>query len=310
MVHNYESAAAKAASMKEEAASKAAAVKEAKKASKEAAKAAKEAAKKAEAEGASKEAKTAAKEAESKAQEAAAVLAKAEAEAASAADKASKAKEEAKAASKAAGEAVKILTIKAESMRKGLNAACRALIESAAEASEAERLALVCFVYDTAVLPASDKAAADMAAMVKPSEVVAAYRKYSTYMVQDSEGRKQVAKAAAAFTGCNCYTFEPATTYTIGAIFRTPANNKRRQVKQSAFEAGKYYEKAKGGQYVAISKAEAAARIKAAKEEAARQAEAQAKAEAQAEADRKAGEALRKAKAAKKGSAKAEDVAA
>lgn len=309
MVHNYENAAAKAASMKEAANKAAVIVKEAKKASKEADKAAKEAAKKAEAKEASAAEKAAAKEAESKASEAAAALAKAEAEAARAADKASKAQEEASAAKKAEREAVKSLTIKAEAVRRGLNAACRALIESAAEASEAERLALVCFVYDTASLPASDKAAADMAAGIKAAEVVAAYRKYSAYMVQDSEGRKQVAKAAAAFSGCNCYTFEPSTTYTIGAIFRTPANNKRRAAKQSTFEAGKYYERTKEG-YKAISKAEAAARIKAAKEEAARQAEAQAIAEAQAEADRKAGEALRKAKAAKKGSTKAEGAAA
>lgn len=301
---------------KAEAEAKAAEVAEAHKATSEAKKAAKAATKEAEKAAAkaakpeaTKEAKAEAKKAASAAKKAAEAVTKAEAVETAAADKVTKAKEAAKAATIKEAAAAGSLTIKAEAVRKGLNAAVRALLESASEASADEINALLAFVGRPYV---SEGKAAKAAAEVTKNEVIAAYRAFSTFAVCTESGGKSVAKAVRAYIGANVFTFEAATSYTIGAIFRSPAANKRRGRKQFTAEAGQFYEVTKGGKYEPITAAEAAARIKAAEIAEAAEAERKAKAEAQAEADRKRGEAVRKAeeKADKVGRAKAAKEAA
>ena len=238
-----EAAAKKAAAVTIEEAKKASqARKEAAKASRTAEKAAKEASKKASQEEASKAEKAAAKKAEEAAKKAAEALAKAEAAETSAADKAEKAKAEAKEASRRINEGTKSLTIKAEAVRKGLNAAARALIEAASAegVSDTEIISLVLFACEE--IPASDKAAAALLPGIKAADIIAAYRKYSSYAVSNAEGRKVVAKAAAAFAGANVYTFEAASNFNINNLFRTPANNKRRQRRQEVMKEGVYIE--------------------------------------------------------------------
>lgn len=305
-------AKAAAAFLKAEEAKKAAeATKAAKKAAKEATKEAKKAASEAAKPEATKEAKAAARKAEAEAKKAAEKVAKAEAEETATKDKVNALKEAAKEAAKEAREGRKTLTIKAEAVRKGLNAAARALLEAAADkdVSDIEICVLASFLSDNIVCTA--KEARQVVAAAKPADIIANYRAFSSFAVVDGEGRKSVAKATKEEAAANVTYFVPADSFTEANIFRTPANNKARSRKQMTFEAGQPYERTKEG-YKPITKAEAAARIKAAKEEAARQAEAKAKAEAQAEADRKAGEKARKEaeKAAKVARAKEAEKAA
>ena len=266
-------------------------------AEKEAKKALKEAEKEASKEEAGSEAKEALKEAQKAVKKAEAAKAKAEAKEAKAAAEKAEAKEALKEALKAEAEASKSLTIKAEAERKGLNAAVRALLDSAKEASEAEKEALLMFVDKCPDKTSQYEKALES---VSKSDILNAYRTFSTFAVtiQDEAGKtiKQVAKSVKPCSLANVYTFEPSQSFNIVSIFRTPASNKRRGRKQTIFEAGKYYERNKGS-FVEISKAESELRIKVAKEEEARQAEAKARAEQQAEADRKAGKALREAEA-------------
>lgn len=314
-----------AAQAEKEALKAASKAKEAKAASKEAGKALKQAQKEAgkalaaaALEDASKETKEAAKkaskalqEAEKKAEKAEAKKAEAEALEASRKEAASKAKEKASEALKALKEGEKTLTIKAEAVRKGLNAAARALLESASGASASELEALVCFCLESVPFKASEIQAA--AASLKASDIISAFKKHASFAIDLGEGRKQVAKAVKDASGANVYTFEAVSNYSIQTIFRSPASNKRQGKRQALVNAAAYYEKAEGGRFEVITSAEAQARIKAALEEAARQAEAKAKAEAQAEKDRLAGKALRegkkqpKAKAEGKAQAKAEE---
>lgn len=271
---------------------------EAKKAEKEALKALKEA-EKAE----DSKAKALASRALSKAQ---ASKAKAEALEAQAIEAESKAKEAKKEALKALREGAKSLTIKAEAIRKGLNTAVKSLLESIEGASDSEIESLVAFACDKVADKHSE--IRSQAEALEPMDIIKAYRTYSAYAIIEGEGEKRfkkVAKAVRSESGANVYTFTPSTNYTIGAIFRSPASNKRRGRKQVIFEASKVYEYAKGA-FVEISKAEAQARIKQAEAESARQAEARAKAEAQAESDRLLGEKVRKAEAKAKAKSESE----
>ncbi len=265
---------------------------EVKKAKAEAKKASKQAeALKAKAE-ASEASKAEAKKAEAEAKRKAEALAKAEA-------LETKAKAEAEEAKKAEKERNTFLTlsahslcVKAEAERKSLNASIRSLLESAKDCTEGEAEALLLFVGRE--VPKGSKAIMKAVSEVKKEEILSAYRDFSAYALKGEEGRKKVAKAVRIYPDCNAFTFEESTSFNIRAIFESPASNRRRRISQNLMEAGKYYEKAKGGKYVEIPKAEAIARQMEAKRKAEAEAERKAKEEAQREADRKAGEKARK----------------
>ena len=240
-------------------------------------------------------AKAEAKKAEAKAKKAREALEKAEALESKAIAEADKAKAEAKASKARERLAISTLTIKAEAVRKGLNSAVRALLESATEA-DCNPIELECLLaFVGRAIPTTEAKTREAVKAITKAEVITAYRENSAYSVTSGESYK-VAKVVTAFKGANVVTFEESDSYNIGAIFRNPANNKRQGRKQFKAEAGKYYERVKGG-FALISKAEAEARIKTAKLQAEAEASRKAEAEAQAEADRKAGEAIRLNKA-------------
>ena len=190
----------------------------------------------------------------------------------------------------------KVLTIKAEAIRKGLNASVRALLEAATDtATDTAELSALCY-YVGREIPTTAEALRAAIADIKPAEVVTAYRNNSAYQITTAEGRRVVAKATRHTSGAEVYTFEASNSFNISALFRIPFARLLAGRKPFEAEAEKVYTKAKGG-FIEISKAEAARLIKAAEDKAAAEALARAKAEAQAEADRKAGEALRVAKA-------------
>lgn len=271
-----------------------AAEKEAKKATKEAQKAAEKAAK----EGSTKEAQKAAEkaaaalaEAQAKEQQAAAATAAALAAETSAKDAEQAAKQAEADAKKAEAAAAESLTHKAEAERRSLNAAVRALKETAAAGSPAEAAALLAFAG--APIPAVDADKAAAVAAIKNSDIISAYRSNAAYIMTDADGRQVVAVLKRVEAGANVWQPVAAASFTIASIFRGPAARKRAGKTPVVLEAMKHYQKAEGGKIQKISSPEAQQRIKAAKEEAARQAAAKARAEAQAEADRKAGEAAR-----------------
>lgn len=143
-------------------------------------------------------------------------------------------------------------------------------------------------------VPGSDAEKAAAVAALSNSTLISAYRANAAYIMKDEAGRQVVAVLKREEAGVNVWQPVAASSFSIAAIFKSPAARKRAGKSPAELEAGKHYEKAEGGKLQKIGSAEAQARKKAAQEEAARQAEAKARAEAQAEADRKAGEAARK----------------
>ena len=189
------------------------------------------------------------------------------------------------------------MTRKAEAERKGLNAAVRALKETAAAGSPAEAASLLAFVG--APIPGTDAERAAAVAALPNTAIISAYRANAAYLMKDADGRQVVATLKREAAGADVWQPVAANSFSISTIFRSPAARKRAGKKPVEVEAGKHYEKAKGGKLNKISSAEAQARKRAAAEEAARQAEAKAKAEAERIAAEKEAEAQQNAGASR-----------